>query len=208
MSKIRLFIARHGETEYNRKGLMQGRGIDAPLNKTGIKQAEALAGYLNQYQVDLLATSTLIRAMQTAEIYKKNTNVRFLKNSDLDEMNFGDFEGVDYNSVTNELGGIVKEWQKGEVFLKIPGGESPGEVFERADAAVQEYMRSMQKGTLVLVVHGRLIRILLSEWLGYGLKNMEQIEHANGAVNQLVFNGKGFEPVYLNKTDHLKNLSS
>ncbi|MCC5908539.1 MAG: histidine phosphatase family protein [Balneolaceae bacterium] len=208
MSEIRLFIARHGETEYNRKGLMQGRGIDAPLNKTGIKQAEALAGYLNQYQVDLLATSTLIRAMQTAEIYQKNTNVRFLKNSDLDEMNFGDYEGVDYNSAINELGELVKAWQKGEVFLKVPGGESPGEVFERADAAVQKYIRSLQKGTLVLVVHGRLIRILLSEWLGYGLKNMEQIEHTNGAVNQLIFNGKGFEPVYLNKTDHLKNLSS
>jgi broad specificity phosphatase PhoE len=81
MSEIRLFIARHGETEYNRKGLMQGRGIDAPLNETGIKQAEALAGYLKRYTRLIFWQPALLSGrMQTAESYQKNTSLRFLKN--------------------------------------------------------------------------------------------------------------------------------
>jgi broad specificity phosphatase PhoE len=204
MSEIRLFIARHGETDYNKKGLLQGRGIDAPLNETGKKQAAALAGYLKRYKTDLLATSSMIRAWQTAEFYQKKTSLDLLKNCDLDEMDFGNFEGVEYNKAAHDLDELNQAWKRGEVNLEIPGGESPRGVFNRANTVVESYIHSLKTGTVVLIVHGRLIRILLAEWLGYGLKNMDRIEHANGAVNQLRFNGNGFEPVYLNKTDHLK----
>jgi broad specificity phosphatase PhoE len=204
MSEIRLFIARHGETEYNRKGLLQGRGINAPLNETGKKQAIALANYLGTYQTDRMACSTLVRAYQTAEYCKGQNNVDFTKNPDLDEMDFGDYEGKDYNDVTKELSDLANSWKRGDLTTKIPGGESPRGVFDRANAAVESYMESLQTGTIVLIVHGRLIKILLSEWLGYGLKNMDLIEHHNGCVNQLIYKNGIFEPVYLNKTDHLK----
>jgi probable phosphoglycerate mutase len=81
-------------------------------------------------------------------------------------------------------------------------------VFERADYATRSYINGAKSQTVMIFVHGRLIRILLSEWLGYGLKNMHKVAHQNGAVNQLVMKNGRFEPVYLNKTEHLELINA
>lgn len=207
MKEIRLFIARHGETDYNRNGLLQGRGIDAPLNERGRLQAQKLADYLSNYEATSLISSSLTRAWQTASFYEEKKELAVQKNKDLDEMDFGDFEGTSMNEIANELDNLYQGWKSGDVSLRVPGGESPQEVFKRADYAVRSYINGAETGTIMLFIHGRLIRILLSEWLGYGLKNMHKIDHQNGAVNHLVLKNGSFEPVYLNKTDHLEMLN-
>lgn len=206
MSQVNVFIARHGETELNRQGMLQGRGIDAPLNDLGKSQAKRLAGYLTNYEATSIISSSLTRAWQTASFYEEKTDLTVQKNMDLDEMDFGDFEGVYMKEISQELNDLQNGWKSGDVSLRIPGGESPKEVFERADSAAREYINGAESQTIMLFVHGRLIRILLSEWLGYGLKNMHKVEHGNGAVNHLVLKNGLFEPVYLNKTDHLEKL--
>lgn len=206
MSETRLFIARHGETEYNKNGLLQGRRINAPLNETGKKQAELLAGYLKKYPAGFLASSSLLRAEETAGFYMAETGLSLIKNPDLDEMDFGDLEGASFTEAARELNDLDRCWRNGDVFVQIPGGESPKAVFDRASEAILGYVTENDNETLVFVIHGRLIRILLSEWLGYGLKNMHKIEHQNGAVNQLIYKNGVFEPVYLNKVEHLNGL--
>lgn len=207
MSQIHLFVARHGETEYNRIGKLQGRGIDAPLNNLGKSQAKCLADYLTNYEATSIISSSLTRAWQTASFYEEKTDVTLQKNEGLDEMDFGDFEGISMKEIANELNDVQNGWKSGDVSLKIPGGESPQEVFGRADAAARSYINGADSQTIMLFVHGRLIRILLSEWLGYGLKNMHKVEHGNGAVNHLILDNGSFEPLYLNKTDHLEMLT-
>ena len=208
MSQIHVFVARHGETEFNRKGMLQGRGIDAPLNKTGRLQAQRLADYLTNYEATSIISSTLTRAWQTASFYEEKTDLNVQKNKGLDEMDFGDFEGVSMKEITRELNDLQNGWKSGDVSRRIPGGESPQEVFERADTAARSYINGAGAQTVVLFVHGRLIRVLLSKWLGYGLKNMHKVEHKNGAVNHLILKKGLFEPVYLNKTDHLEMLTT
>lgn len=203
MKQRRLFIARHGETEYNRKKLLQGRGIDASLNETGILQAKALSGYLNRYPVHYLGSSSLKRSFETAGFHSQSINKDVIKYAGLDEMDFGDYEGLSFLEVEDEIKRIGQAWKSGQVDLKIPGGESPRDTYERANSAMMELIESTSEETLAVVIHGRLIRILLSEWLGLGLKNMDKIEHQNGSVNQLLFKNGTFEAVYLNKTDHL-----
>ena len=63
-----LYVVRHGETEFNRKRMVQGRGIDAPLNEKGVSQAKALARF-RDWDVDVAYSSTLLRAKQTARIF-------------------------------------------------------------------------------------------------------------------------------------------
>jgi len=203
MSEIRLFIARHGETDFNKKGLLQGRGIDAPLNETGQKQARAISEYLKQYNASYLVSSSLKRSWQTALPVEERTELETLKIEDLDEMHFGKFEGVPYNEASAELNELHNAWVSGNVLKPIPQGESPKEVYDRANAAVEQLIEKYRDGVMILILHGRLIRILLSSWLGYGLNNMHKIEHQNGALYQIVYNGS-FKPVYLNKTDHLQ----
>jgi broad specificity phosphatase PhoE len=163
---------------------------------------------LTNYESSSIISSSLTRAWQTASFYEKKTDLTIQKNKDLDEMDFGDFEGVNMKEIANELDILQKGWKSGDVSLKIPGGESPEEVFGRADAAARSYINRADSQTIMLFIHGRLIRVLLSEWLGYGLKNMHKVEHRNGAVNHLILKNGSFEPVYLNKTDHLEMLKT
>lgn len=203
MSVKRLLIARHGETDYNLKGLLQGRSIDAPLNKTGWTQAEQLSRYLTNYSADKLYSSSLQRTWQTAKPFSDKFKLETVREKGLDEMDFGKYEGIPYMEASDELKELKLIWQSGSLNTPIPGGESPVEVFERANDVIQRDIENRNGDTLVYVLHGRLIRILLSKWLGYGLENMHKIEHQNGAVNHLVYDD-GFKPVYLNKIDHLK----
>lgn len=206
MNEIRLLIARHGETDYNKNGLLQGRGINAPLNATGISQARTLAEYIKQYPISYVGSSSMVRAHETAGYYSAGTDFDIIKHPQLDEMNFGEFEGKPYLDVVDELEPISKAWQNGDVNVRIPGGESPAEVFDRANSALLELFSTMESGHLFVVAHGRLLRILLSEWLGFGIRNMEQMRHDNCGVNQIVYSNGGFRAEYLNKREYFQQI--
>jgi len=204
MSNRILFIARHGETEYNRKRLLQGRGVNAPLNRKGEEQAGLLSGYLSGYPVDYISGSSLRRSLQTAEYLGRELSLRVHSEPDLDEMDFGEFEGKPFHEVASDLNELQMRWKKGDTNLRIPGGESPEDVFDRVHGKMNSIIRDNGFKCMVFVLHGRLIRILLSGWLGYGLKAMDRIVHENGAVNKLLIHSDmSVEIGYLNKTSHL-----
>lgn len=73
---LKICLVRHGETEWNSEGILQGK-TDIPLNDLGIQQAEECADYLSQFQWDVVITSPLKRAKQTAEIINKKINVSY-----------------------------------------------------------------------------------------------------------------------------------
>ncbi len=203
MKQTRLLIARHGETEYNSRGLLQGRGIDAPLNKKGVRQAELLAGYLSGYKADIIFTSSMVRSIETAKPFIRNNDISHYSDKSLDEMDFGKYEGEKIADIQKQIDKIQNRWAGGDVDYKIDGGESPKEVFERASGFMLPVIKKNINKTMIFILHGRLIRILLSSWLEKGLSQMHEIEHANGAVNYLKFRNDDFEAVYLNKTSHL-----
>jgi len=204
MNAKTLFLARHGETDYNKKNLLQGRGINASLNSNGLYQAELLAGYLSKYPLQAVISSSLKRSYQTAERLSKRINVDILQKKDLDEMDFGDFEGATFSEVGEDLKYFQREWANGNTGLKLPGGESPQDVYQRVSECINSIIHENGHTHYAFIVHGRLIRIILAEWLGYGLNNMQRIKHSNGAVNKLVKQSNNFICVgYLNKTDHL-----
>lgn len=204
MTKTNLFIVRHGETEYNRVGRMQGRGIDEPLNETGRQQAKATAAYLKDFGIDLAVSSSLKRSKQTAQIVADCFQVSLLSYKELDEIDFGIFEGKYSHEIEGDLDTVHERWQKGEIHLAIEGGESPSQALSRVRSRMVSIIEEHAGKNILVVLHGRLIRILLSYWLGYGLERMQEIKHSNGSLNHLRWNGKAFEIVCLHKTDHLQ----
>ena len=202
-----VFLIRHGETEFNKQHRIQGRKIDAPLNEVGWKQANSVAEALSHYTIDVVVASSLMRTHQTS-IPLLKSSVLFEKHASLDEMSFGEIEGKDFYEIRQQIVQIHEQWSSGNVDFKIAGGESPLEVLDRSSKQVHEVLNKYQGKTIVFVLHGRLIRILLSEWLGYGLENMHKIEHANGSINHLKWDGTFFKAVQLNKIDHLDHLSN
>lgn len=202
MSTI-LYLVRHGETDFNRQKKLQGRGIDASLNDLGKVQAEKVADYLVSDPIHHLYNSSLKRTKETLDPLKGRIDLPAYSDKNLDEMDFGDFEGRLMEEIRDDLIRIHNSWKSGDVDLAIPGGESPVKVFERANEVVREQLVRHTGDSLLFMLHGRLIRILLSSWLGFGLKNMHQIDHHNGAIYKLKFENGQFAPHYLNFTKHL-----
>ncbi len=206
-STTTVYLIRHGQTAYNRMGLLQGRGIDAPLDSVGREQSLAAARYLKDEKIDHIYSSSLKRAKDTANIIAKESGL-YLSAAlpDLDEMHFGIVEGRDYVEVDKELQAIYNQWQSGVISAGFERGESPVQVLERAQNCMISIIQEHVGERIAFVIHGRLIRIILSHWLGIGLSRMHEIQHANTSVNKLLWNGNRFEVVHLNHTEHLKQL--
>lgn len=203
MNRTDIYIARHGETEYNRANKMQGRSIDISLNETGREQAYSIAAELEEVALDHMYCSSLLRARETAEIIGNRRGIAPDPYPELDEMNFGIAEGKPAHEVREYLDDAHDRWRQGEVEFTIPGGESPAEVLDRAGTRVGSLLENSNGKNVLFVLHGRLIRILVSTWLGHGLEGMHKIRHQNGSMYHLQWDGSFFKPVYLNKTSHL-----
>jgi len=227
-----ILLVRHGQTEYNRLNRVQGRGINAPLNETGLWQARQVAEALVEFNPEVVYSSSLIRAQQTAEqiVHRLNLDAsRFpIAHRDLDEMDFGHLEGALVDEKISELQDLVNSWKLGNSTHAASGGESPEQVYERASYKIHSILHAeehLNHSTFVFVLHGRLLRVLLSKWLGYGLQGMHEIPHHNAGLNYVKWVpnedrvsltdlesgtkkdllGTGIiESVFINRIDHLK----
>ncbi len=205
-SSTLLYFVRHGETEYNRRGIVQGGGIDSTLNSTGYEQAEALARRLSDTSLDALYASTMRRAKQTADVLAtphEPVSKTYLR--DLREMAWGVFEGEPPSDERDDAIGRVKtRWREGQFDYSIEGGESIRDVQTRADRAI-DHIVTREKGKTVLVVtHGRFLRVLLASILeDYDLGDMHRLDHSNTCVNRVVHSEGRFRADLLNCTAHL-----
>lgn len=205
MNVTNIYLARHGETEYNRCNKMQGRGIDASLNETGIRQAYAIARHLQESEISIdgVYSSSLKRSKETAAIVAESFDLQLESYEDLDEIDFGIFEGCHSSQIESNLEALHQKWKSGRVDCACENGESPRTALRRANRRIETILRDQAEANLLFVLHGRLLRILLSHWLEYGLQNMHRVSHSNGALYHIRRNKKSYEPVYLNKTEHL-----
>jgi phosphoserine phosphatase len=202
-----LYFVRHGETDYNRRGVIQGRKVNSDLNALGREQAEALGQRFRDTYLDVIYSSPLKRALDTAQtvrMHHPETELHLLE--DLEEMSWGRYEGEEPGEVLDRfLATLFDRWSTGDFAYRVEEGESILDVQERALRAL-DYIVSREAGKSVLVVtHGRFIRVLLSSVLGeYGLDRMQDIKHSNTAVNHVTCRGGRYEAVLLNCTAHLE----
>ena len=203
---LTLYLVRHGETEYNRKRIMQGRGINSDLNATGRTQAKALARRFAEIPLDAIYTSALKRADQTAQVIAEaHPDVPYHRLSDLEEMAWGIYEGMPIEPHVSEMfAEMYARWDRGEYDYAVEKGESILDVQRRALRAVETIRAAWPTGTVLILTHGRFLRVLLASLLNeYGLARMQELHHANTAVNRLIWTGDRFEADLLNSTDHL-----
>ncbi len=207
-SSTALYFVRHGETEYNRQNIVQGGGIDSEINETGREQAEALAQRLASVPVDVVYASTLRRAKQTADIVSRPhepVSKTYLR--DLEEMAWGVFEGAPPSPEREEAMEAVKsDWRDGAFNRQIEDGESILQVQKRALRAVNHILARESGRTVLVVTHGRYLRVLLATLLEeYGLEQMHELDHSNTCVNRLVYRENQFRADLLNCTAHLSS---
>ena len=206
-----LYLARHGETPYNRERRVQGRGMDIPLNDAGRRQARALADRASKLQLDVIYSSTLLRARETAQIVSDRCDqLPLISLSDLEEMSWGIYEGHGRSpELQKAFKHMVAQWQAGRYDYAVEKGESVLEVQARAERAVRFMLGEHAGKRIMVVAHGRFLRILIATLLEeYGLSRMEELAHSNAGLYHLIHENEAFRAVFLNDTSHLESISA
>ena len=189
----KLILVRHGQTEMNAQKLYFGK-LDPPLNDLGISQAYQAKEKLLDIDYDIIYSSPLERAKQTAEICNyldKDINY----NSKLEEINFGIFEGLTFKEISEKFPDEVKKMEENWKDYNYITGESPKEMFQRAISFLETLDYS--KNNLV-VAHWGIINCIISYFVSRSLDTYWKFEIKNGAV--VIFEGN-FEFSYLTKLD-------
>ncbi|NLM19738.1 MAG: histidine phosphatase family protein [Clostridiaceae bacterium] len=158
---MRLFMIRHGETQWNKWHRMQGQ-VNIPLNETGEAEAQKLAKILQHKKFDAVYTSPLNRSRETAEIVFGN-NVDIILEPLIMEIAFGIYEGYSYNNLdideSHDLYNYFYDWEN---YVPLKGGESIQQVMERAKRFFENMLIQHEDETVIAFSHGVLINCAIS----------------------------------------------
>lgn len=168
MKRRRILLARHGQTEWNALGRLQG-ATDIPLNELGREQAQNLAAKLTGEPIAAIWSSDLSRARQTAEIVASARGLPGpLVEAELRERAFGVFEGLTRDECATQHPEAWQRWQAATT--APPGGEDRGDAVARLRRALAKIAAATATSEPVLAVsHGGLMRLWLLEVLGPGV---------------------------------------
>ena len=198
----KVYILRHGQTEYNRLGVLQGRAIDAPLNELGLLQADAFYNHYKTIPFDLVLTSELQRSIQSVQSFI-NSGVQHRIDQRITEFSWGTNEGMPLSDiVVDHYKKMLREWYAGNLSARIPGGESGFELRQRVRDFVQHLLQ-LEGENILICTHGRTLKMLVVEMLGFDISQMEQIRHANTALYLMNQNDTSFEMIRANDQNHL-----
>ena len=202
-----IYIIRHGETEYNKLGLVQGSGIDSNLNDTGKQQAHAFYETFKNVGFDKIYTSKLKRTHQSVRHFIQE-GINWEVFEGLNEICWGNKEGkallTDSDNI--QYNNMLEAWRRGELHEKTRGGESPLEVQERQLKVLQHIMSQTHEKKVLICMHGRAMRIFLCLLLQYPLSNMDRFQHSNLCLYALQYEDEEFKLMIENSTAHLENL--
>jgi broad specificity phosphatase PhoE len=156
----RLVLWRHGETDYNASGRMQGH-LDSALTQNGWNQARQAVPAVARFEPQVVVASDLRRATDTATVFSELTGVPLRIDKRLRETHLGEWQGRTGSNVEDEHPGLMRQWQEDPTWAP-PGGESRVDVAERAIEVVTELDQEFN-ATALLTAHGGLIIALVAK---------------------------------------------
>lgn len=198
-----LYIIRHGETDLNKSGIVQGRGMDTDLNEVGKRQAEAFYRAYKHVPFDKIYTSTLKRTHQTVQKFI-DAGIPWVQYTGLDELAWGIYEGQEStDDIKAAFRDILSAWKSGDLHLKFEQGESPLEVKERQLEVLEKIISGNDDRNILICMHGRALRLFLCTLTDSSLCEMERFPHENTTLYKVEYDGSKFHIIDFNNTDHL-----
>lgn len=194
MNKKTIYIFRHGQTDYNVSRRVMGQ-LDIPLNETGIAQAAELSTRLANTHLEVIYTSPLLRAKQTAQAVADKSNIQIITDDRLKERNNGVLQGHivhgtdnpdEYQTDYNQLELFLPVAQLNDNNWKPDGGESRTECWSRAQKAITEIVKNTPYDTIAISTHSVVMRGILN-MVGMGDAKINNCDYV-----KLIWNGKTF----------------
>ena len=158
-----VYLVRHGETAANTAGVWQG--ADEALNNTGLKQAEIMASRVQKLPVEVVYTSPMLRARQTAEVLVENTEHDLVQVGLFAERRLpSSAVGVKYEETeANPAYAFLQEWHAnwGDLDFRYEDEETVGELVERARTALR-YLADSPENNILVITHGTILRSIIN----------------------------------------------
>lgn len=182
-----IYIVRHGETNWNREGWMQGQE-DIPLNEAGIAQAAAAAEKLHKIPFEIAFTSPLSRARETAKILIGDRDISLIEDARLKEINFGNREGSQISRMKADPSDpLYNFFEHPERYCPPETAESYESLFNRSAQFLREKIIPLEKkyDCVLIVAHGALIKSIINPIAGIPLEDFWKKKMGNCAVSTL-----------------------
>jgi probable phosphoglycerate mutase len=184
---LKIILIRHGETAWNAERRLQGH-LDIPLNAEGERQARLLAGALAAEPLDLIVSSDLQRARQTAQSVATLRGMPLHIEPGLRERCYGGFEGLLYSEIEQRFPAEFAAWQARDVDAILPHGKNCGETFrqfyERATGAILGLARAYPDSSIAMVAHGGVLECAYRMALGLPLETPRDFKVFNASINR------------------------
>ena len=193
-----MIIARHGETIANSLGIIQGQ-LPGKLTEKGIEQAKKIGKFLEKERIDVILTSGLARAYDTAKFISEYVKAPLKVENNLKERNFGVFQGKDREKFFSWERSLKEPWKN-----KPEKGESFEELYNREKKVINIIFNKYNGKNVLVVTHGDVSRMLIGILEGKNVIGSCRIKQANACIN--IFDDGKFK--VLNSTEHLKDLKS
>jgi len=189
VSEARLILIRHGETEWNREGRIQGYHADSPLTANGQVQARRLAERLANERVQALHSSDAGRARQTAAPIAAAVALEILYDTALRERNYGIFEGRTYGEVERDYPEAYRKFRSRDPRYAPPDGETVLQFRDRIVSALEHVATRAGGECAAVVTHGGVLGILYRHATGMPLDARRTYSLHNASVNRFVYDG-------------------
>ena len=186
-----LIVVRHGQSVSNVNGTFTGH-MDSPLSELGVLQARKSADYLKNKQIDVIYSSDLKRAMQTAEPLASAKNIEIIPDRRLREICGGDWEGKCGAEIEKLYPENYAIWKQ-DVYRSTPdGGESFLDVAKRMNDFLDEILQKHRGETVALFSHALAVRSLACKWFSLPLDRVNEVPwSANASISIVEYHDDG-----------------
>ena len=157
----KLYITRHGQTQWNLEGRLQGRK-DSSLTKLGEEQAKWLSEKLKGFEIDIIISSPSGRALKTAEILRGDRDIEIIQNSNLMEMNFGDWEGQLHSEIEKQSPVEKENYSKFPHLYVSISGETFYQVLDRVGNEIEKIISKHEGQSILVVTHAVVLKAIFT----------------------------------------------
>jgi broad specificity phosphatase PhoE len=205
VATLRLFVLRHGETEWSRERRFTG-GRDLGLTPAGQRQAEAVAAALAATPLQAVYASPLERARTSAELVAKPHRLPVRLDARFAEMGFGEWEGLTRDEVEARTPALYQEWRRAPSAVIPPAGEGLAAVAARVAKGLIALQDAHPHGTVALVTHAIVVRLIVLAALGLDAGRLWSVEASPGGITEIEYR-PGWVTVHrMNTLSHLGGL--
>ena len=196
----RIYLLRHAQSEFNEKGIFQGR-LDSDLTPLGFVQARQSAKFFKDKGIEVIFASPQRRAYKTALMVGDVIGIEPVVDERIREMSFGYLEGRDFWKLYEEELEMMNRWLKDPISNPLPDQEE-GSSFEKRVLSFLEDIKNSPYSNIIVVAHGGTLHALVCLALGIPLSKMWHVHMDNTGISLLEFDGK-FRLSFMNSLCHL-----